>query len=382
MQFRSSAWPLAWIWLALMVYASLHPFADWRLPPLNDWREAIRLLWPPMPRHSSTFDRWSNFLAYVPLGLLLAVGLLRSGQSLRATAVLAMSAPFLLSWSMETLQHLLPRRVPSRVDLALNSAGGIAGVLLALTLARLGGLDRWQGLRDRWLVPHGYTGMALVLSWPVALLFPPPVPFALGQGPYQFYTWLVSSAADSWLAAWLPEWNTVHHLNPSQESWVIALGMLAPCFVAYVMARQVQHRLVLLLYLMVFGLASTTLSTALNFAPEHAFAWFRDSMLPSMVWGVLAAGFMAWWPRKVVAVSGLIALVTLIVLLRHVSPDPYFADSLQGWEQGRFIRFHGLAQWVGWLWPFAAISFLVNHLFVAVSQLLRPPETHTPTIPP
>ena len=39
--------------------------------------------------------------------------------------------------------------------------------------------------------------------------------------------------------------------------------------------------------------------------------------------------------------------------------DPYFADSLQGWEQGRFIRFHGVARWIGWLWPYAAMAWLL-----------------------
>ncbi|MBW8779725.1 MAG: teicoplanin resistance protein VanZ, partial [Burkholderiales bacterium] len=42
--------------------------------------------------------------------------------------------------------------------------------------------------------------------------------------------------------------------------------------------------------------------------------------------------------------------------------DPYYADSLQQWEQGRFIHFHGLAQWVGWLWPFAAGATLFGRL--------------------
>ena len=41
---------------------------------------------------------------------------------------------------------------------------------------------------------------------------------------------------------------------------------------------------------------------------------------------------------------------------------PYFAQSLHGWEQGRFIRFHGAAQWVGWLWPYAAIVYLLTRL--------------------
>jgi len=35
---------------------------------------------------------------------------------------------------------------------------------------------------------------------------------------------------------------------------------------------------------------------------------------------------------------------------------------LQAWEQGRFVRFHGLSQWLGWLWPFAAMTWLLARL--------------------
>jgi hypothetical protein len=38
----------------------------------------------------------------------------------------------------------------------------------------------------------------------------------------------------------------------------------------------------------------------------------------------------------------------------------YFDQSLNVWEQGRFIRFHGLSQWLGWLWPFAALMYAVR----------------------
>jgi hypothetical protein len=36
--------------------------------------------------------------------------------------------------------------------------------------------------------------------------------------------------------------------------------------------------------------------------------------------------------------------------------------TLQTWEQGQFIRFHGLIQWLGWLWPYALLLYLVNRL--------------------
>ena len=45
--------------------------------------------------------------------------------------------------------------------------------------------------------------------------------------------------------------------------------------------------------------------------------------------------------------------------MNQAPASPYFAESLQAWEQGRFIRFHGLAQWVGWLWPYAALVYVL-----------------------
>jgi hypothetical protein len=51
-----------------------------------------------------------------------------------------------------------------------------------------------------------------------------------------------------------------------------------------------------------------------------------------------------------------IALVWQLSLINGAPETPYYAQTLQGWEQGRFIRFHGLAQWLGWLWPFAALG--------------------------
>ena len=42
--------------------------------------------------------------------------------------------------------------------------------------------------------------------------------------------------------------------------------------------------------------------------------------------------------------------------------DVYFDQNLQTWEQGRFIRFHGLAQWLSWLWPYALMVDVMRRL--------------------
>jgi len=51
-----------------------------------------------------------------------------------------------------------------------------------------------------------------------------------------------------------------------------------------------------------------------------------------------------------------------LALLNNASADVYFAQTLQAWEQGRFIRFHGLIQWLGWLWPYGLLAYLVARL--------------------
>jgi hypothetical protein len=35
---------------------------------------------------------------------------------------------------------------------------------------------------------------------------------------------------------------------------------------------------------------------------------------------------------------------------------------LQTWEQGRFIRFNGLVQWLGWLWPYTVLLYAIARL--------------------
>lgn len=344
--------------MVLIVYASLHPFSGWHWPTVSGVNGWLDLLWLPTPR-SSRFDRWANFLAYQPLGLLLAIAWIRSGLGTLRACVQATLAGLLLSLLMEWTQNLLPIRVPSRLDLALNSAGALLGAVLAAALQGAGLLRYWQHLRDRWFVPHGNAGLALLLTWPVALLFPPPLPMGLGEGLSRAALALGDALADTALEGWLPTPAAQGQLAPGTELIAIVLGLMAPCWVAFVMSRQVINRLVLLFGAMLLGLLATTLSTALNFGPEHALTWVTPVLRPALAGAVLLSVALAFLPRRVVAAFGLVGITSLIALISQAGTDPYFASSLQAWEQGRFIRFHGVAQWVGWLWPFAALLFLM-----------------------
>jgi hypothetical protein len=264
---------------------------------------------------------------------------------------------------MESLQNWLPQRVPSSLDWVLNAAGTALGLLVAVAVRALGGVDRWQVLRDRWFIAHSAGGIALLLLWPVGLLFPAPVPFGLGQVLVRLQE-AVALALDGtpwapWVEGWVNAREALSPLSRGAESVAIVLGLLAPCFVAFSVMRPGLRRLMQVPAALGLGLAATTLSTALNFGPQHALAWLTPAVLPALVAGAVLALGLALLPPRGVAGLGLVGLTVLVALLAQAPADPYFAESLQGWEQGRFIRFHGAAQWVGWLWPYAALVYLL-----------------------
>jgi hypothetical protein len=59
----------------------------------------------------------------------------------------------------------------------------------------------------------------------------------------------------------------------------------------------------------------------------------------------------------------LLALGLYLGILNRAPANPYFAQTLQAWEQGRFIRFNGLAQWLGWVWPYAVLVYVLSRVW-------------------
>jgi VanZ family protein len=359
---RSSASPLAWLYAALIVYASLYPFTGWRVPGVS----LAHYLTLPLPRWWTWFDLVSNLLGYLPLGALIFGALVRVGTRSWLALTLAFLAGTLLSLTMETLQNFLPHRVASNVDLALNAVGTLLGAALGLWVHQRGGVERWQAARDRWFIDRSAGGLALLLLWPIGLLFPLPVPLGVGQVLARVQEAIASAVQDTPAASWFETWADGEleraALSPGDEFALIVLGLLAPCMVAFSVARPGWRRLVLVLGAALFGCLATTLSTALNFGPQHAWAWSTPQALAALAFAMVLAGLISLVPARAAAGLGLMALTALVVFVAQAPSDPFFAESLQGWEQGRFIRFHGAARWVGWLWPYAAIGYLLARL--------------------
>jgi VanZ family protein len=351
------------MYIALVVYASLYPFANWRDQGLPPWG----FLAAPVPKYWSGFDVAINVLGYMPLGGLLVLLALRSGNP-SGPVRRAMLWASLLSLLMEGMQSYLPQRVASREDWMLNTAGAALGALLALALERAGALRRWDLWQQRWLSAPSRGVMALLLSWPAALLFPAAVPFGLGQirSPLGEVLEDVFASLSPSIAGVLVGSAVGTPLGPISEPLCVSLGLLVPCLLAFCVVRSVRQRLVTVLAVVSLGFAATGLSAALSWGPAHVWAWLDPTVAIGATLALAAAILLAWtgisW--RVSALLALLALVTQMAWILQAPSSPYFAQTLQAWEQGRFIRFNGIAQWLGWAWPYGAMG-------VALANLLR-----------
>ncbi len=353
---KTAASPLALIYAVLIVYASLYPFADWR----NQGMVAWAFLLAPLPRYWTWFDTAINLTGYVPFGGLLALSALRSGRSQHPLRFAFLCA-CLLSLGMETLQGFLLVRVASREDWLLNSVGGLAGAVATLALERLGAIDRWSHFRRRWFVANSHGGLVLLATWPLALLFPPAVPFGLGQILERIEAAVAEQLADTPFLDWLPVREIeLQPLLPSTELLCVLLGLLIPCLLGFCVIRPGVRRLLFAPLAIGIGTLATALSATLSWGPEHAWAWLDLPSQVALVAALVLAPLLSFAPARACPALVLLALGLYLGILNQAPESPYFAQTLQAWEQGRFIRFNGLAQWLGWLWPYAVLGYALS----------------------
>jgi VanZ family protein len=363
MKHKTSAWPLAAAYVLLVVYASLYPFTGWRNQELPPWE----FLFAGWPKYWTGFDVAANIVGYIPLGFLLALSFMRRGNvrffrrhpNLAAVFV-ALAAGTALSLCMEALQNFLPSRVASNVDFGLNAGGTLIGAIAATALELAGAIDRWSQFRERWFIPEARGALVLLALWPFALLFPASVPLGLGQ----VFERLEGAVAE-WLQAtpfleWLPIRDVeLQPLVPAAELLCVALGAFIPCLLGYTILRSIGRRAVFAVVVVTLGTLVTALSAALSWGPSHAWAWVSLPVRLGLLFGLLLALLMLAVPRRGCAAVLLLALVVHLSVLNQAPASAYFADTLQAWEQGRFIRFNGLAQWLGWLWPYAVMAYVL-----------------------
>ena len=247
--------------------------------------------------------------------------------------------------------------------------GRLVGAVLA------GGLERPVSSTDG--AAFGCAGLcttargALVLLalWPFALLFPPAVPLGLGQ--------ILSGLKPRWPSGcstrpfleWLPVREVeLQPLVPGAELVCVALGLLIPCLLGYSVIRSAGRRALFAIATLAVAIGATALSAALSWGPAHAWAWLSLPVQLGLAVGLVLALMLSPMPRRGCAALMLLALMLHLSLLNQAPASAYFSHTLQTWEQGRFIRFSGLGQWLGWLWPYAVLLYVLVRISGADPQ--------------
>ena len=359
LQRRTTAWPLAWLCVLVICYASLYPFEDWRNQDIAPWS----FVGAPWPKYQTAFDMGSNFLGYTPLGFWLSLAMLRSAKPHWAAVLLGFLGALGLSFIMECSQNYLPQRVPSQVDWMLNSVGGLTGAVLSAWLERRGWLYRWIQFRKRWLLPHARGSLVLMVLWPLALLFPTPVFLGLGN---------VTEKLLAMLQEWWPQATLLIQLLQTLFSfaplptWVEMLSIAGSLCVAALLGmavvREAWQRLSWVSFVLLLALLSSTLSASVTYGPEHTFFWLTPLTAAGLGLGWLSALLMVRLPAVVLIRTMLLIQAAVLCVVNLVPSSTYFAQTVQTWEQGKFIRFHGLTDWLSWGWPFALMVWGVMHL--------------------
>lgn len=332
---------LALAWLGLVVYGSLHPFSGWRDTGVSPFS----FLEGGWPRYWTVFDLAANVAVYLPLGFFLTLALSRLPGRFTALALATLLAAG-VSFGLETLQTWLPSRVPSNLDLACNSLGGLLGALWAKSVGpRI--FARIIALEQRLLapIPHAELGLTLLGLWLLVPLSPETLLFGAGDVRQLFgLTGAVPFAAESFVMI---------------EASITAFNALAVGLIVRMLcARLIVAYAVVPLFLLL-SLTIATLAAAILVSPSDALSWMTPgSRLGLTVGSAILAIAIALPPTPRLMIAAL-ALMAGTVLVNLAPPNPYSAAALATWRQGHFLNFNGLTRLVATAWPFLTLPFLL-----------------------
>lgn len=335
---------LALAYMLVIVYASLQPFRNWRLPAAD----VYGFLTAPWPRYITLNDVLFNLSAYLPLGFMLTLGLRLALRPLAAVAA-GVAIAALLSIAMESVQMFLPARVANNVDVLANSLGALIGALAAPLFLPAHALGARVGtLRDSLFVPGALTdiGALLALLWIVTFLNPWSQLFGAGDLRDSFeLPALLGHTANRLLAA---------------ESLVVFFNVTGIGLLLSTLLRVEIRRGVFVGAFVVSALAVKMLSAGLLGKPLGTWASITPGMLAGLMLSALVLrGLFTFGHRARLRVAWLCFVLALLAI--NFAPDnPYFSLPPRLARSGisHFLSFWSIMRALSELWPLLAIGYL------------------------
>lgn len=339
------------LYAGLVIYGSLFPLANWRMPEVNP----LAFLVAPLPRYITRTDIVTNILAYLPVGFLVAA-MLRSRMRLRRAVLWAMLSGLIFSLVMEMLQMFLPSRISSNLDILTNTLGAVLGAVLF----RFAEIWRWPGQqlfiwRTRWFMagPLVNIGLLLLCVWMLS----------------QLSLQLPSLVAGNLHARFTPFWETWADLSQFGlgQALVYCLEITGLGLFTAVIIKP-GHRMIVLLFALLSGaIALKFLAAAILIKFSALIRLLSLEALTGLVAGLLIVGLVVSARR--LRRPYLPAIVSLL----GFALAKYVQDAVQGigefpWLDlpSNMFNVTGLARLFSDIWPLLAMGFLVTHWILSV----------------
>ncbi|MDE1178894.1 VanZ family protein [Paraburkholderia sp.] len=350
------------LYTALIVYGSWYPFVGWRSLGIGPFA----FLNDPIPQYLTAFDVVTNVLGYMPFGALLVLAVYPRWRGTLAV-LFAVVLGGLLSGAMESVQTYLPTRVASNLDLAANTLGALFGAA-AMAPATGALLDRGllRRLRMLWFERDSAALVCLAVLWPFATMFPAPRLFGVGAWPHALWLRFDTTMQDA-LLAWTPvAWDVeswpdlVSDWLPDDawEALIATFDLFGAIALASLPIRAQAPRVRLVLAFVVVTLGVKVGATFLQSQSGLAFDWATPGGLIGLVCGTAAGLASLRLSRRWRMTCAAIALILALVSVNLLPVNPYFDVVLADWRQGRYLHFNGLARWLAWMWPYAALILI------------------------
>ncbi len=328
-------------YVVMIVYASLSPFAGWEASGAG----LMEVLASPLSQSYTGFDVVANWLAYVPLGILLVLNL-STRFSLVRSVLVAISAAALLSLTMEYLQMYLPMRAATLVDVLTNGVGALCGALLAVWMAP----QPWFVRATHWriaLFQRGAGvdfGLALVMLWMFAQINP--------SLPMLGNVFLTEEAGR--IAAFAPPQFSVW-ASAAVACNLLLIGLLLQTL--FRIRRHVAAALLLMLSVVALG---KFIAAAVLLRSWALMLWLNGEAVLGLLVGLslTAASFLL--PRSALLWAAALAAAIYLALVVGVldSTAPAAAMRLYHWHYGHLRNFNWMSQIASAVFPLLLMFYL------------------------
>lgn len=355
---------LGLLFFAAVVFVTVYPLSGWTQSAASPFEFIRRGL----PRWWTWFDVLSNLLAYVLLGLLLALGWLTRLSVVRTALTVGVLCSA-LSFSLEGVQSFLPARVPSLLDWLSNSAGallgGVLGGLLNHSTRDLGRRTLPGG--QRWFEQGAPSGWVLLLLWLSTQLVPQRLLFATGDLRTSLQSLLVSlyggEAPDLNLRIErLWDGPTPAAIGVAIEAAVVVCAVCVIGLLSFTLVRAARQRVALLAGIAAIAFGLHSIATQLVYGADEPFAWLTPGAQGGLVVGAALLYALETLSPRARALGGVVLGAAGMLLVNLAPEDSYFDHALAGMRSGQLVNLQGLLRAVSMLWPLAAIGWFAQGL--------------------